>query len=404
MPNREPRYLYRTRRFAALGHDFECCLMDAELGQRVERILDPFASPGRGATVYRLFDGGTDGVTRFSLFYQDELVADCGTDSQLVETLLWHVNRRIVSSSPDYLMFHAAAVAKDGRAVIMPAPTGSGKTTLAAELVRAGMDYLSDEVVAVDPESGLVHPVPKSLALKAGSWPLFPAPSIPPDGMWSLDPTAPRHIDPRRLRADSISGLAVPSFVVFPRYVPGGPTGLRGLAQDEGLVLLAENAFNLAVHGRRGLRALCAMVETAPCLELVVGDLHVAGRLVAGLFEGAPPVPCDLPPADLLGGRSQATPVDGRVMFRAKGSVDRAAASGRAVLLDRATESVHVLNQSATAVWAKFDTELSFDDLVRRLSTEFNVEPAEICANVQAVIGDLLDLGLIEAVGVQSAA
>jgi hypothetical protein len=377
--------------------------MDDELGQRVDRILDPFVSPGRGATAYRLHDGGRDRLTRFSLFYQDELVAECGTDSQLVEILLWHVNRRIVSSGSDYLMFHAAAAAKDDRVVILPAPTGSGKTTLVAELVRAGMDYLSDEVVAIDPESGLVHPVPKSLTLKAGSWPLFPALSNPSSRDGTDDLGTPRHIDPRQLREDSISGPAMPSLVVFPRYAPGAPTRLRGLTPDESLVSLAENSFNLAPHGKRGLRVLCQIVETAPCLELVMGELGAACELIAGLLENAAPMP-GRPRSNSARQRSEAPRLDGRIILRAKGSVESATTSDQVVLLDRATESVHVLNQSATAVWAKFASAISLDDLVHDLSREFNLEPADMRADVQAVIGDLLDLGLIETIGLKGAA
>ena len=42
--------------------------------------------------------------------------------------------------------FPAGSVACRGRGLILPAPSGGGKTTLVAGLVAAGFDYLSDEV------------------------------------------------------------------------------------------------------------------------------------------------------------------------------------------------------------------------------------------------------------------
>ena len=63
------------------------------------------------------------------------------------------------------VLVHASAAAFAGRRSSMPGPMGAGKSTLAAALVRAGLGYLTDEVVAIDPGSGLVRPYPKYLSL-----------------------------------------------------------------------------------------------------------------------------------------------------------------------------------------------------------------------------------------------
>jgi len=65
----------------------------------------------------------------------------------------------------DRLFVHAAAVAWHGRAILVPGRSFSGKTTLAAALVRQGAAYLSDEYAVLD-EDGLVHPFPRPLRLR----------------------------------------------------------------------------------------------------------------------------------------------------------------------------------------------------------------------------------------------
>ena len=60
---------------------------------------------------------------------------------------------------------HAGVVAWRGRALILPGASFAGKTTLVAELVRAGAMYYSDEYAVLDAE-GRVHPYARELAMR----------------------------------------------------------------------------------------------------------------------------------------------------------------------------------------------------------------------------------------------
>ncbi len=64
-----------------------------------------------------------------------------------------------------WVFIHAGAVAWKGRAVIVPANSFSGKTTLIAELVKQGAAYLSDEYAVLD-SSGFVHAFPRELSVR----------------------------------------------------------------------------------------------------------------------------------------------------------------------------------------------------------------------------------------------
>lgn len=60
---------------------------------------------------------------------------------------------------------HAGVVGWKGGAVILPANSFQGKTTLVAELVKNGASYYSDDFAIFD-EKGLVHPFPRPLAMR----------------------------------------------------------------------------------------------------------------------------------------------------------------------------------------------------------------------------------------------
>jgi hypothetical protein len=65
----------------------------------------------------------------------------------------------------DCVFIHAGVVGWKDKAIIIPANSFAGKTTLVSELVRNGATYYSDEYAILD-ENGLVHPFPRDLSIR----------------------------------------------------------------------------------------------------------------------------------------------------------------------------------------------------------------------------------------------
>jgi hypothetical protein len=63
------------------------------------------------------------------------------------------------------VFIHAGCVGVDGRAIVLPGRSMSGKSSLTAALVRAGADYYSDEYAVLDAR-GLVRPYARTLAMR----------------------------------------------------------------------------------------------------------------------------------------------------------------------------------------------------------------------------------------------
>ena len=72
---------------------------------------------------------------------------------------------RVAENAHDRVFVHAGVVGWKGRAVMIPATSYKGKSTLVAELIRHGAEYYSDEYALLD-SSGFVHPFPRELALR----------------------------------------------------------------------------------------------------------------------------------------------------------------------------------------------------------------------------------------------
>ena len=277
------RWAVQTPRLRALDLDFAVRCTDPVIGRYLLEVLSPFAVGGDAREVWSVVVSG-ERRHLSEVWVGDELSGRRRSAHRLVSHVLWRVNQEAIQrSSRHYVLFHASGAVHDGRAVVFPAAMEAGKTTLVAGLVRRGMQYLTDEAVAVDPATLLAHPFPKALSIDPGSW------EVLADFRPGLDPEAEHlaaeqwHVPVEHVRPGSIAEAAPIDFVVFPRYSPGGPTELTSISRAEAFLALRENSFNLAHHGTRGFFAITEAIRRSQCYRLAVSDLDRACDVLVDL-------------------------------------------------------------------------------------------------------------------------
>lgn len=193
--------------------------------------------------------------------------------------LEWGLNWCITSHCHNWISLHAAVLERNGDAVILPAPPGSGKSTLCAALMLHGWRLLSDEMTLLDPASGEVTAVPRPVSLKNASIEIMrrraPAEVFGPVAHDTLKGTV-SHL---RASDDSVRRAhetARPAWVVFPRYEAGAPLTVSTRPKHEGLLELHRNSFNHHVHGRGGFDALSDLVDRCGVYDLNYSQLDEA--------------------------------------------------------------------------------------------------------------------------------
>ncbi len=80
----------------------------------------------------------------FELHKEEKKVAESETLDTLLEQLESYIRITVAEFAVGKVFIHAGVVAIDEKALILPAKSFHGKTTLVAELVRAGAVYYSD--------------------------------------------------------------------------------------------------------------------------------------------------------------------------------------------------------------------------------------------------------------------
>lgn len=156
---------------------------------------------------------------------------------------------------------HAGVVGWNGRAVLIPGATRSGKTTLVAALLRAGATYLSDEFALLD-RLGRVHPYPRPLNLRGEGGGL-----------------------PRRVPAEALGGrtgrrpLPV-GLVLLTEFRPGARWRPRRVTPGRAALALLQNTVSARRHGAVAVERIRHVVGRAPAWAGPRGD---AGGLIAEL-------------------------------------------------------------------------------------------------------------------------
>jgi len=205
--------------------------------------------------------------------------------------LEWALNWCISTRAHAYLMIHAAVVERDGLALMLPAPPGSGKSTLCAALVSRGWRLLSDELALFRPHDGLLVPVPRPVSLKNRSIDVVRA--FVPDAVLSRPVSNTTKGTVAHLKApdDSVARAretARPAWIVFPKYEAGAVTELAPIPRARAFLRVADNAFNYSQLGALGFRTLAGVIERCASFDFRYSDLDEAMAVFAALERPQP--------------------------------------------------------------------------------------------------------------------
>jgi HprK-related kinase A len=198
---------------------------------------------------------------------------------QAMPVFEWGLNWCISSYANQYIVVHAATIAKGNRAVILPGVPGAGKSTLTAGLVHRGWRLLSDELTLISPVTGLVAGLARPISLKNESIEVIRA-FVPGVQISRIaNDTAKGRVAMMKAPPESVAEVAepaVPTWIVFPKYLNGMPPVLERRPKAPILYALLRNSFNYGAHGRRGFERLADMVESCACYRFTYALLEEA--------------------------------------------------------------------------------------------------------------------------------
>jgi hypothetical protein len=156
---------------------------------------------------------------------------------------------------------HAGAVEWQGEGIIIPGRSFSGKTSLVAELVRAGATYYSDEYAVLD-SRGRMHPYPAPLAVR------------------QPDSNKQSNISAQEL-GGSVGAKPLPvSLIVVSRYEPGDEWHPLLLSPGKAMLELLKNTIPARRKPEAVITTLRKVVGRAVTLKGVRGEASQTAKLI----------------------------------------------------------------------------------------------------------------------------
>jgi len=177
-----------------------------------------------------------------------------------LSTVAADLRRTLAERSPGLVFVHAGVVGWAGRAVVVPARSEAGKSSLVAGLVQAGAEYLSDEYAPLDAD-GVVHPYPQDIRLRV-------------DG----EEVA---VAPRELGGSVANGpMPVGAIVVTSFHQPSTRWRPRQAEPAEGAIALLKHAVAARSRPAEALAAVAAAARESTVLVGRRGDASDAAPAI----------------------------------------------------------------------------------------------------------------------------
>jgi HprK-related kinase A len=201
--------------------------------------------------------------------------------------LEWGVNWCIGSRCNQHLLLHAGAVERYGRAVLLPALPGSGKSTLTAALMARGYRLLSDEFGVVRMHDTQLLPMLRPVALKNESIDVIKrfapqaviGPVYPKTRKGSVAHLAPDADSVRRRKHP-----ASPALILFPRFERGAGVSVEPMPKSRAFSRVSVNSFNYGLLGPDAFDAVGRLVDACDAYRLRYGNLDEALAVIDGLL------------------------------------------------------------------------------------------------------------------------
>jgi HprK-related kinase A len=195
------------------------------------------------------------------------------------------MNLQMALGQRRYLLLHASAVERDGKALLMTGLSGAGKSTLAALLMSRGWRLMGDEFALIDPATGLVHGFPRLISLKNAAIDEV-ARALPRARLGPVLEGTPkgtiRHLVPNAAAIAAMEHPATPALLLFPSF--GFDASVREVLPSEVFVRLTQASTNYVAMGERGFLALTNLVRTIPARAIDYPDTRTALAQVERLW------------------------------------------------------------------------------------------------------------------------
>lgn len=248
--------------FTAYGVEIGVRFSTPDLVPLIETRTPYATRPSNAVIVDRLFSvlviiNEDSRLNRYNLYWDHMLFGKELTLEEMLDIFNALSSLAIAELSDEKLFVHAGVVEWQGRAILIPGRSHSGKSSLVAELVKCGATYFSDEFAVIDMQ-GQVTAYPKPLSIRN-------------PGEHMQKPVLVEEIGGKIGDSCLTAGL-----VVISQYSKNSEWMPQSLSPGVGLLSLLENTHSARRTPERALQTLGHVASNALFITSLRGEASVA--------------------------------------------------------------------------------------------------------------------------------
>ena len=268
-----------SRYYLVQGKNVRIILQTSELAEEIAPRLESLpAAPSAPDITFKVVEE-PDGFRIFC----DECYVGTEAGVTAARGVLLQEIVRSCRARESLAVFHAGACGSGSRCVVFPAGTQSGKTTLAAVLMKMGLTFYSDDSVILERDTLSVPSMPFALMVRQGSWDLLGArfPELRDAPIVSRFGQLVRFLSPVEMKLTDHCERV--SAIVFVRFDSNAANQISALDTLEALLRLQESGFWVA-HDKQSIRAFLAWFQSTPSFTLTYSDVDQAAVIIHRLI------------------------------------------------------------------------------------------------------------------------
>jgi hypothetical protein len=267
-----------NRRILAFANHALALEWDNGCGEQLVRFL--FAAVPEGSAEQTVVTLHLAGVGQDRISVRLSGAQEQGRSGEMGEMALYLMERAcyfLADGSRGGALFHAACLCRDGKALLLPGSSGSGKTMLAAWLALNGWQFCTDELTFIPAGRSECQALVRPLHLKRHAEQLFPGlvekGALAVGSGWLVPPQA------MPLALGEVHGEPpVLQQIIFPHYQAEAAGEMQPLTRASTATLLTGLLINARNLPENGFPEVLRLARSIPAFRLVYSDFEQLPR------------------------------------------------------------------------------------------------------------------------------
>lgn len=173
----------------------------------------------------------------------------------------------VAEYAPERVFVHAGVVAWKDLAIVIPARSFQGKTSLVAALVKRGAIYYSDEYAIFDAD-GYVHPFPKTLSIRG-----------------EIDEFTQKEYPVEAFGGKAGEKKIPVGMILITGFKPGAEWKPQRLSAGQGILEILEHVVPIRYNPKFSIKVLNQVANRAIIAKTLRGDVSKSADLILDFFE-----------------------------------------------------------------------------------------------------------------------